>query len=196
MQTSITTTRTAVTGGVLWIAASLTLGVTGVFAAMRPPAPQLVILALSVGAIWVLTRGALRSFVDTIPIRTLAAVHLVRFVGAVFLVLSAQGTLSPLFASRAGWGDIAAAAGALALLAVGVPNTTLRRRLYLGWNVLGILDLVVAVGTASFVAMRGDVPGIAPLLTAPLILVPTFIVPLLFASHVVIFRRLRQASVS
>ena len=185
--------RAAVTGGIAWISIALILGVTGILAAVPTPGPQLLILALTGATIWVTSRGALRSFVDSIPIRGLVAIHVGRFVGAVFLAMSAQGTLSPLFATRAGWGDIAAAAGALAVLSIGAPTTKMRKRFYLSWNVFAVLDLVVAVMTASLVALRGDNPGIAALFSAPLILVPTFFVPILFASHVLIFRRLRDS---
>ena len=193
MQAAISS-RAAVTGGIAWISIALILGVTGILAAVPTPGPQLLILALTGATIWVTSRGALRSFVDSIPIRGLVAIHAGRFVGAVFLAMSAQGTLSTLFATRAGWGDIAAATGALAVLSIGAPTTKTRKRLYLGWNVLAVLDLVVAVLTASLVALRGDNPGIAALFSAPLILVPTFYVPILFASHVLIFRRLRRST--
>ena len=60
------------------------------------------------------------------------------------------------------------------------------------WNAFGVLDLLVAVGTAAIVVQRGDAPGMQPLARLPLILVPIFAVPLLFAAHVAIFRRLRD----
>src|SRR5467141_1784234 len=54
----------------------------------------------------------------------------------------------------------------------------------------GLLDLVVAVGTATAVTLRGTTPGITAVLSLPLVVIPTFFVPLFLASHVVIFRRL------
>ena len=189
-------TTAAVTGGIAWVALALTLGVSGVLVAARPPAPQILILSITAAAIWITSRGALRELVNTIPLRALVAVHAVRFVGIVFLALSAQGALSPAFATPAGWGDIAVAVSALGLVAMGTPTTRMRRGLYLGWNVFATLDLMVAVGSATLVALSGDVPGLAPLLRAPLVLVPTVLVPLLFASHVIIFRRLRQSNVT
>ena len=178
------------------MAIALVAGVSGVLVNVPAPRPQLLILALTTVVIWLTNRGSLRAMVDSIPVRSLVAFHAMRLVGVVFLVLAAQGTLSPLFAARAGWGDIAAAAGALALVVVGPPNTKARRVLYLAWSAFAILDLVVAVGTASVVAIRGDVPGIEALMAAPLILVPMFFVPLLLASHVVIVRRLLRVEVS
>ena len=189
-------TTAAVTGGIAWVALALTLGVSGVLVAARPPAPQILILSLTAAAIWITSRGALRELVNTIPLRALVGAHAVRFVGIVFLALSAQGVLSPAFATPAGWGDIAVAVSALGLVALGPPTTRMRRGLYLGWNVFATLDLMVAVGSATLVALSGDAPGLAPLLRAPLVLVPTVLVPLLFASHVIIFRRLRQSNVT
>ena len=188
--------RAAVGGGIIWFATALALGASGVLANIPSPGPQLFILALTVATIWMTSRGALREAIDAIPVRALAAFHVTRFVGAVFLILSAQGTLSPLFATRAGWGDIAAAGLALGLVATGAPTTPARRRLYLAWNIFATLDLLVAVGTATLVTLRGDIPGIQPLMLAPLVLVPMFFVPLLLASHVVIFRRLLRRDVS
>ena len=198
MQTTTTSraTTVAVTGGIAWIAFALTLGVSGVLVTAPPPTPQILILSLVAAAIWITSRGALRDVVNAIPIRALVALHAVRFIGIVFLVMSARGALSPVFANPAGWGDIAAATAALGLVALGIPTTRLRRVLYLGWNVFATLDLIVAVGSATLVALSGNALGIAPLLRAPLILVPTFLVPVLFASHVIIFRRLRQSNVT
>src|SRR5262245_49789580 len=91
----------------LWAGLAIATGATGLFGRLRPPAPQLVILALTLVAIFAATSvPAVRSLVDTFSLRALIGVHVLRFVGAIFLVLSARGELSPVFATRAGWGDI------------------------------------------------------------------------------------------
>jgi hypothetical protein len=183
--------RVVVIGGVLWLAAALALGATGFFAVLPPPGPQLIVLALTIAAIVASTSiSSVRAWVDSIPLSRLVGIHVVRFVGAVFLVLAAGGSMSPIFAARAGWGDLIAAAGAVVLLLSGSPHTSTHRWAYLAWNTFGVLDLVVAVGTATIVVFRGDTPGMDPITRLPLVLVPTFLVPLLFASHVAIYRRL------
>src|SRR5713101_5215635 len=112
---------------------------------------------------------------------------------AAALVLGARGALSPIFAAGAGWGDVIAAAGAVLLVLSGSPRTTLHRWAYLAWNTFGVLDLVVAVGTATIVVIRGDIPGMEPITRLPLVLVPTLFVPMLFAAHVAIYRRLMRS---
>jgi hypothetical protein len=155
--------------------------------------PQVAALTLTVVAVLVSSRvEAVRASVDALPLQVLVGMHAVRFVGIAFLVLSARGELSPLFAERAGWGDIAAATIAVVLCVIGLKR--IPRPVLAAWNVLGTLDLLVAVGTAMFVVVRGDVPGMQPLLGLPLVLVPIFAVPVLFASHVALFRRLLRST--
>jgi len=124
----------------------------------------------------------------------LVGVNAVRFIGITFLALAAQGQVDSVFAARAGWGDIATAVLAIVLVATGNPHTPGRRLLYHAWNAFGFLDLVVAVGTATAVTLQGTAPGVAPVLTLPLSIIPTVFVPLFLANHIFIFRRLVAAS--
>jgi hypothetical protein len=181
--------RPAVLGTFVWLAVATGVGFTGVISAVRM-GPQLIALTLTVVAILVSTRVAVvRQSVDALPIQALVGVHAVRFIGIAFLVLGARAELSPLFAERAGWGDITTATIAVVLMLIGLTRTV-PPRVLIAWNVFGMLDLIVAVTTAAFVVLRGDVPGMEPLLRLPLVLVPIFAVPLLFATHVALFRRL------
>ena len=182
--------RPAIFGTLVWLALATAIGLTGVLGAL-PAGPQVRALALTVVAVFVSNRVAVvRQSVDALPLQALIGIHAIRFIGIAFVVLAARGDLSPLFAERAGWGDVTTATIAVGLLLVGLA-TTVPRGVLLAWNVFGIIDLLVAVGTATFVVVRGDVPGMQPLLGLPFILVPIFAVPLLFATHVALFRRLR-----
>lgn len=182
--------RPAIVGTLVWLGLATVVGLTGVLGAVRW-GPQLLALTLTVVAVFISMRVAVvRQSVDALPLRALVGIHAVRFIGIAFLALGARGDLSPLFAERAGWGDITTATFAVILVVIGLA-TAVPRGALLAWNVLGTIDLIVAVGTAMFVVLRGDVPGMQPLLGLPLVLVPIFAVPLLFATHVALFRRLR-----
>src|SRR5262245_7101453 len=174
-----------------WFLVALVVGALGLLAALPFPGPQVLILAL-VAASPVIGFGVapVRASIEAIPLRTLVGVHIIRFIGIAFLILAARGELSPMFAERAGWGDIVTALGALALVASGPPRGQTHRALYLVWNTVGLLDLVIVVATAAYVGARGLTPGLTPLLHLPLSLLPTFFVPLLIASHIFLFRRL------
>jgi hypothetical protein len=174
-----------------WLALALVAGATGFLARLPFPGPQFIILALIAATLVAATSiPPLRAWIATLSLRVLIGVNAVRFIGISFLVLAARGRLAPVFAARAGWGDIAAAVLALVLVAAGEPRTRLHRGLTHLWNAFGLLDLVVAVATATAVTLRGAVPGIVPVVSFPLVIVPTFIVPILVATHLVIFRRL------
>ncbi len=181
--------RPAVVGTFVWLAVATAVGFTGVIGAV-PMGPQLIALTLTVVAVFVSSRvAAVRRSVDALPIQALVGVHVARFAGIAFVVLGARGELSPLFAERAGWGDITTAAIAGILLLIGL-GKTIPPRVLVAWNVFGMIDLIAAVTTAAFVVVRGDVPGMDPLLRLPFVLVPIFAVPLLFATHIALFRRL------
>jgi hypothetical protein len=174
----------------LWLVAAIAVGATGFLARLPFPGPQLIILFLVATAIVATTViRSVRAWVDALPWRTLLGLHAVRLVGFVFVWLGARGVLAPMFATRAGWGDVTAALIALALIAFAIEPTR-ARWVYNAWNLFGLLDLIVAFSTATWVVQQGLVPGVEPLLRLPLILVPLFFVPLLAASHVVLFRRI------
>jgi len=179
----------------VWLILAIAAGATGFFLRLPFPGPQLVILGLVVLTLAAgLVPSRLRAWIDAVPLRVLVGVNATRFVGIAFLVLAAQGQMNQTFADRAGWGDIATAILAAALVVTWTPITPARRLLYHAWNAFGFLDLVVAVGTATAVTLTGATPGVERLLTLPFSIVRTFLVPLFLANHVFIFRRLARAN--
>src|SRR5436309_229843 len=138
----------AVAAAAVWFGLALLAGATGFLARLPFPGPQLIILTLVVATFAAGTLvPALRDWIGAVPIRALIGINAIRFIGAWFLVIAARGELAPVFANRAGWGDIATAALALVLFAAGEPRTATHRALAHAWNAFGLLDLVVAGGT-------------------------------------------------
>ncbi len=137
-----------------------------------------------------------RKVVDAIPADQLISVQLYRVIGGVlFLPLYAIGSLPGHFALPAGWGDLAV--GLLApLVALAVRrHLSGGRRLALGWNLFGFADLVAAVGLGTgylllLLRPEAGAPAAAATMTFfPLVLVPTFAVPLGFILHIYSIRR-------
>ena len=166
----------------VWFVLACVAGISGRVATLTPPQPQLVIAALSVVLLvsgWVLP--GMRAWLREVNLRGFVAFHVTRFVGIVFLMMSARGEMSAEWALPAGWGDIAVAVGAL-LIAVLLPKPESRPDIVRLWNLIGLIDIVAVVVTAARIGMRE--PGaIAPLLRFPMSLVPTFVVPVVFATH-------------
>jgi hypothetical protein len=124
----------------------------------------------------------------------LALPQTVRVVGGVFLIVAALGELPAVFAVPAGIGDIAV--GAAAPFVAWRLSRGGDRHGAVWFNVLGIVDLVVAVGI-GFLAASGPAnllsvtPSTEAITMLPLVLIPATAVPLAVALHVVSLRRLR-----
>jgi hypothetical protein len=177
----------------VWLAVAVALGASGRLQGLVPPIPQLTLVALTVGALLVTARvAAVRTWALSVDVRVLVAFHLTRFVGASFLVLYRRGELPYDFAVPGGWGDILVASLALLLLVGGPPDTVGRLRAYVAWNVLGLLDILFVVATAARLGLAAPA-SMAALLRLPLSLLPTFLVPLIITSHVLLAIRLARA---
>lgn len=178
----------------LWLVLAAAVGASGFMATLQPPVPQIIIVGLTALALVLTLRvSPVREWIAEIDPRWLVAFHLTRYVGFYFLVLYDRGELPRGFAVYGGWGDILVATLAVLLLLFLPQPVTRRQMIVLGaWNVLGLLDILAVIGTAtrSFMA---DPASMAALLRLPLSLLPTFIVPLVIATHVLIALRLRPA---
>ena len=173
----------------IWLLLALAVGASGALQHVRPPGPQLILLGLT-AALLLLWRfdSSVRAQVDSLDLRALIALHLTRFIGFYFLYLCSNGQLACAFAVPAGWGDIAVAGFALVLL-IGWSRVARNRPLLLIWNALGLLDILFVVVNAARQALADPASMIA-ILRLPLNLLPTFLVPLIIASHIIIFTRL------
>lgn len=172
-----------------WFLAAVAFTASGQLARLRPPAPQLILLALTgaaiiAGATW----SPLRRWLAGVNLRQIVALHLTRFVGIYFLVLYGRGELPYAFAVLGGWGDIVVAAGALAIVLL-VRDLLASRGVVMVWNLIGLADILFVVATAARLAMT-EPASMQRLLVLPLGLLPTFLVPLIIASHILLFRRL------
>jgi hypothetical protein len=184
-----------------WVAASGLLGAADVYR-QRPAGGTPWIAIATVGALVAALLATRIPVVARILAAPGTAARLVvpqalRVVGAVFLIVLALGQLPAVFAVPAGLGD----------MAVGVAAPFVAYRLSRGhgragavwFNVMGIVDLVVAV-SLGFLAGLGPLrvldsdPSTLAVTLVPLVLIPTTAVPLAAALHVLSLRRLRSAS--
>ena len=181
---------TVLLGTGVWLLAAYAIGASGLLRFARPPVPQVLIVGLT-AAILVLfwTPGLFRRWALTVDVRALVLIHVTRFVGIYFLVLHGRGELPYPFAVPGGWGDIAVATAALAVGLASRPDTTTGRRVIMGWNVFGLWDILFVVVTATRLGLA-DPQSMRALLRLPLSLLPTFLVPIIIATHVIIFWRL------
>ena len=185
----------------VWFLLVVSLGAVGAFVA-SPGTPPLAI-AIGVGAPLLIFFASLRlsqsfrEFVLSLDLRFIAGIQAWRWAGLGFLSLYAYNVLPAIFALPAGLGDMAIGFTApwMILALVRQPGFAASAT-FIRWNVLGILDLVVAltIGTLS-AALSTGAPGeisTGPMATLPLLLIPAFLVPLFLMLHTAALMQSRQ----
>jgi hypothetical protein len=168
------------------------VGLSGWFNNASAPAVAAIVwtlTALVLFACWKIS--PIRVLALNVDVRWLVLLHVTRlFAGAYFLVLCQHDQLPCGFARPAGWGDIVIAVLALAVL--GATRTQFAKTLLLTWNILGLIDIIFVVLNALQFGLN-DWQSMHALRELPLSLLPMFLVPLIIASHVLIFVRLARA---
>ena len=188
----------------VWFALVFFLGAQGAFVAGAgsPPVPIFLGLAIPLGVFVAAYFGwtPFRDFILGADLRFVAAMQAWRWAGAQFFWLYAWGVLPELFAFPAGVGDMAIGVTApwIVIGLVRNPSFALSRR-YVIWNILGIVDFVVAVSMG--VLTSGLFPGINSLTgnvtsgamnRLPLVLVPAVVVPFFTMLHFTALFQARQ----
>jgi hypothetical protein len=182
-----------------WLAVAITLSAMGIYhvtSGDRPTIQYGILLPILIGALMIWRWEAAKRVLDAVPQQWLVSVQLFRALGAIFLILSATGTLPRLFALPAGLGDIVV--GLLAPV-VGLAYARAPHKaagLVAAWNVLGLLDLTDALGLGFLTAPSRyalEVQPTSDLMTVlPLVLIPVYLVPLFFVLHLASLAKLRR----
>ena len=183
-----------------WLVVSIALSASGIYHVTSGDIPtiQYAILApILIGALLIWRSDMTKRVIAAVPQPWLVGVQLYRALGVIFLILYANGKLPALFAWPAGVGDVAIGllAPVIGLAYVRAPR---KAAALVGlWNVLGILDLTVAVGigflTAPSRLVPFDVQPTSELMTVlPMVMIPVYLVPLSIALHLASLAKLRR----
>ena len=178
-----------------WLLVALIVGATGTLSRLPVPPPFIAVALTILVLLLMRTSRVVQAEARQLGARSLVAFHTIRLpIGAYFLVLEGRGVLPAAFANPAGWGDMLVGLAAIAVAAWCCPVTTPGGRMGLMvWNVVGLVDIfgVLANGIRIF---AGDPAFAAPFTGLPLSLLPTFVVPLVIVSHVILFTYSRAPS--
>ena len=158
------------------------VGLSVAFAALTP---------IVVFALWFGVSKGFREFVLSLNPRVITFTQIWRLVGLEFVLLENRNVLPAVFALPAGYGDIFI--GATAGFVAWKLATPRHRTSFITWQLLGMLDLVMAVGlgtTARLIDTTG--PTMLAMTVLPLSLIPTFFVPLYFILHAITIAQARQ----
>ena len=187
-RTAVATTSISAVFAGAWMAVVWWAAASGTLARATVLLPIAVGVWLVAVLAWSLTPGVKTALRAPGATSFLIAPQTLRLAGVIFLLAMVLGRLPWLFALPAGIGDIA----------VGVAAPFVSRRVARGairgviwFNVLGLLDLVVALalgaltGLSEAARLIPTTPSSAELTLLPLVLIPTTAVPLAIALHIV-----------
>jgi hypothetical protein len=187
----------------LWFAAAAFCSYAGAFVtdAGQPPLALLaaVTLPILLFAVVYWLNEPFRGFVRHGDPALLTTLQSWRILGGTFVVLLSFGLLPATFALPAGLGDMAI--GITAPFIARLIGTPFRwRPLFAVWQVLGILDLVVAVGTGAGTRAFPQIAGgsvngelMIVMSQLPLSLIPAFAVPLFIILHLASLAQVRAS---
>lgn len=181
-----------------WLLCALILGMDGFFRpdpSVRIPNILFSLLPLVIGFGLLFVSPTFREIVEATPPQWIIGVQTYRVLGVFFLILYAQEKLPGVFALPAGVGDLIIGMTAPIVAWLYVLKRRWARSLAILWNIAGIADLVMAVAL-GFLSSPGRYQRLAldspnDLITAfPLVLIPTFAVPLSNLMHLLSLRGL------
>ena len=188
---------------IAWFALIVWLGATNRFVG-APGAPPFAIaigftapIAVFFGLVW--SSRAFREFVLAADLRLMVGIQAWRFAGLGFLALYTHNVLPGAFALPAGLGDIAIGATAPWILLALMRNSSFAASpAFTLWNVLGIADLLLAVGDGALSAAlstgaAGEI-STGPMAQLPLVLIPVFLVPIFLMLHIASLMQARWAA--
>ena len=175
-----------------WLALVFVLAARGAFVG-QPGTPPLALLIsfvvpLSLFLIGYQTVRPFREFVLSADLRIIVGMQAWRWAGFGFLTFYTYRVLPGIFAWPAGLGDMLVGITAVTVLASLLRNPAFAAsKRFVLWNLLGILDLAVAISIGALVPLLA--PNLygavttSPMAQLPLVLIPTFLVPTFLMLH-------------
>src|SRR4030095_1903628 len=174
-----------------WLVLALGGGHFQLLQKIPAPAIQAILLLLTATLLLLFFfQASFRRWILNLDLRVLILYHLIRFVGLYFIFLYSRGELPYDFAVKGGVGDTIVAVLALPMALLPLHKRGAKAALSV-WNLFGLLDILFVVVTAARLGIQ-DPANIRALTVLPLSLLPTFVVPLIIASHVFIAIRLKS----
>jgi hypothetical protein len=158
-------------GGVLGAKATVAFVVFGIVAGTLP--------------LWI--SPTFRQIIHAMPSTWIIGIQAGRIVGGLFLALLDMKLLPPEFARPAGYGDVTVAVLSMVVVYLLATRKPYARAAAIGWNLLGILDLIVALITGvtyipPFVRHLA-VTGVSTLYVNYVLIIPAYGVPLMSVFH-------------
>jgi len=132
-----------------------------------------------------------------IKLEQLVFIHLFRFVGVFFLLVYFYDALPKEFAFIGGFGDIISALLVIPVVAALRKGWTYAKQLTLLWNIIGLIDIISVIVTATIItqqAIESGLAGAQQFGAFPFSWIPAFAPATIIFLHLLVFRKLRTAT--
>ena len=192
--------QTAAAALVGWFLVAVLLASSGAYRGLPDRLPTIqfgLLVPIVVGAILIWRSPLVSRLIDAVPQHWIVAVEFYRVLGIIFLALYASSQVPGWFALPAGIGDIAVGLAAPFVARAYSRDPQRHGVTVLAWNLFGLGDLIVAVAMGFLTSPSPlqlfalDRPN--QLLTAfPLVLIPTFAVPVSVLLHLASLTKLAR----
>jgi hypothetical protein len=189
---------------IAWLALAQRLGATNAYLATSDSPPFVLLgslIPLIIAFAGVRLSQSVALLVSAMPLPWIVAAQVFRVGGGIFLVLWADGRLPWQFALHAGIGDVTTGCFAVIVAVQLVQRAAGARRAAYAWSIFGIADLAVAITMGALTSpglphlLALDAPNL--LITSyPLVMIPTFAVPLALMLHGLVLLRLKGETAS
>lgn len=142
--------------------------------------------------------GISKPIIDSNTSSSIIRFQLFRVVGGFFIIAFLFGQLSGYFALPAGLGDIITGIFAIFFGKVIQESSIKYKQWSYLWNLIGILDLVVAIimgivtNPGPFQISSLTNAHVTPIYLLPLLIIPSFIVPLALILHIISVQKLKR----
>jgi hypothetical protein len=185
-----------------WFGAAVALAVLGVY---RDPSDRIptiqygMLVPILIGGVLIVRSSTVARVLDAVPQSWLIGVQLYRALGVIFLILYGTGKLPGLFAWPAGLGDVLVGVLAPVVAIAYARGPRENGDLVRAWNILGIVDLLIAVtmgfltSPSAFQLLAFDLPS-KLISEFPLVLIPTYAVPISILLHLMSLAKLRGSA--
>jgi hypothetical protein len=187
-----------------WFAVAVLLAWLGAYEGASNRAPTIqygILVPILIGSLLIWRSSFVWRMIEAVPQQWIVSLQLYRALGVIFLVLYASGQTPALFAWPAGVGDVAVGLLAPIVASRFAANPDAHAGTVRAWNLFGIADLFVAVGTGFLTAPSPlQVFAFANpneiIIAFPLVLVPIYLVPLSILLHLASLAKLRHEAVT
>ncbi len=191
-KSNLKTEKFVIIGLSLWVTIVYVLGSLEILAQIPNLIFGGIVISLFIGTSLLFFKSkSIREYLSSYSLESLTFIHLWRIIaGAIFLSYGAAGMLPKTFVTLAGYGDLIAG--------LMVPIALLFREYrvsFWAFNIIGLTDLLIAVGTGVFLAYSGN-EIMLNIRLLPLAMIPLFGAPISGLIHIVMLKKLISESVS